>query len=131
LINQRVLFRELLAFGSDCDHLRLITAMEPALTGGITYLVLVLLQAREHAAMEPLVMGGVARHSSWRRCDTHFEHGWDRNYRLDGDSSVNMMASALPGDSHQAMALIVTDGEHPTGVLTVRSCRSPITSGWA
>ncbi len=37
LINQRVLFRELLAFGSDCDHLRLSTAMEPALTGGITY----------------------------------------------------------------------------------------------
>jgi hypothetical protein len=40
-----------------------------------------------------------------------------------------MMASALPGDSHQATALVVTDGEHPTGVLTVRSCRSPIPHG--
>jgi len=68
----------------------------------------------------------VARHSSSRRCDTHFEHAWDRNYRLDGDSSVNMMASALPGASHQAMALAVTDGEHPTSWLTVRGCRSPI-----
>jgi len=37
-------------------------------------------------------MTAVARHSSSRRCDTHFEHGWDRNYRLDGDSSVNMVA---------------------------------------
>ncbi len=51
------------------------------------------------------------RHSFWT--------GLDRNCLTGGDSSVNILASDPPGDSHRA-GLAVTDSEHPTGACPVR-----------
>jgi hypothetical protein len=43
----------------------------------------------------------VVRHFSWTCGGNHSEHGWDRNSLTGGDSSVNIIASALPDDTHR------------------------------
>jgi hypothetical protein len=54
-----------------------------------------------HSRWRPDLDQAVARHSPWRRDDTHFEQDRDRNPLASGDSSMNVAAAAVACDSHR------------------------------
>lgn len=63
----------------------------------------------------------VARHSLWRRDDTHFERDRDRNASASGDRSMNVAAAVVARD---------TIGQHRSPLQTVIAPAGVLTRGW-